>query len=117
MTATWMGWLLGAVLGMRHALEPDHLAAGSTLVADVRDRKLSMWLGAFWGVGHWLGLLLLGGALAAAQAQLPERTANLLEIGVAWPPDPHGRWRESRRARPRCEDATAFDTARGQRLA
>jgi len=83
MGATLMGWLLGTLLGMRHALEPDHLAAVSTLVADVKDRKRSMWLGAFWGVGHWLGLLLLGGSLAAAQAQLSASTANILELAVA----------------------------------
>lgn len=83
MSATVMGWLLGTVLGMRHALEPDHLVAVSTLVADGIDRRRSAWLGAFWGMGHALGLLALGGTLAAVQAELPERMAGVLELAVA----------------------------------
>jgi hypothetical protein len=83
MSATVMGWLLGTLLGMRHALEPDHLAAVSTLVAENRHPRLAPWLGAFWGLGHSLGLLLLGGTLAAVQAQLPETYANALELCVA----------------------------------
>jgi len=83
MGAVWMGWLLGTVLGMRHALEPDHLAAVSTMLAENRNPRLAPWLGAFWGLGHSLGLLLLGGLLALAQAQLPDVWGNTLELLVA----------------------------------
>jgi len=43
---------LGGLLGFRHAFEPDHLAAVSTLAS----RQGSLWsaarLGLVWGVGH-----------------------------------------------------------------
>src|SRR5688572_3797998 len=43
---------LGALLGMRHALEPDHLAAVSTLMTGERSSAKAAWLGAWWGLGH-----------------------------------------------------------------
>src|SRR5438093_6953085 len=43
---------LGSLLGMRHALEPDHLAAVSTLVTGERSSSKAAWLGACWGIGH-----------------------------------------------------------------
>ena len=42
---------LGALLGMRHALEPDHLAAISTLMTGERSSARAAWLGAFWDWG------------------------------------------------------------------
>jgi high-affinity nickel permease len=44
--------LFGALLGVRHALEPDHLAAVSTLVTDQRSARSASTLGAVWGLGH-----------------------------------------------------------------
>src|SRR6185503_4194197 len=55
-----LGWLLGVLLGMRHALEPDHLAAVSTLVARERSAFRAALLGAWWGIGHTLALLVVG---------------------------------------------------------
>ena len=52
------GYVLGLLLGLRHAFEPDHLLAVSTLVSD-RHRRSHPWvLGATWGVGHTLSLFL-----------------------------------------------------------
>ena len=48
---------LGSLLGMRHALEPDHLAAVSTLVTGERSGRTAALLGACWGVGHTLSLV------------------------------------------------------------
>ena len=48
---------LGSLLGMRHALEPDHLAAVSTLVTGERSSAKAALLGVCWGVGHTLALL------------------------------------------------------------
>ena len=45
---------LGSLLGMRHALEPDHLAAVSTLVTGERSSYKAALLGACWGLGHTL---------------------------------------------------------------
>jgi hypothetical protein len=75
--------LLGVALGMRHAVEPDHLAAVSTLATEQRNARAGLLLGALWGVGHTLSLLLVGGTLAVLEAQMPERVAALLELLVA----------------------------------
>lgn len=77
------GSLLGGALGMRHALEPDHLAAVSTLLTEERSPARGAMLGAMWGLGHCLSLLMLGGTLAVLQTQLPARLGDVLELGVA----------------------------------
>jgi hypothetical protein len=73
-------WLLGLILGARHAFEPDHLAAMATLVASERPGAL---LGALWGAGHTATLLLAGGALVLCRAHMPTPLANGLELAVA----------------------------------
>jgi sulfite exporter TauE/SafE len=80
---TLLAGLVGALLGMRHALEPDHLAAVSTLVAEQRSIKGGMMLGMVWGLGHSAALLAVGIALAVMRTSLPERLAEVFEFGVA----------------------------------
>ncbi|HZS37029.1 MAG TPA: urease accessory protein [Polyangia bacterium] len=77
------GCLLGFLLGMRHALEPDHLAAVSTLVAEERSAMRGALLGAIWGVGHSVALLVVGMILAMLQTTLPARLATVFEAAVA----------------------------------
>jgi High-affinity nickel-transport protein len=74
---------LGSLLGMRHALEPDHLAAVSTLVADERDGYKAAWLGACWGAGHTLTLLAVGAVLVVVRAEMPAAASNAFELLVA----------------------------------
>ncbi|MDY7232273.1 hypothetical protein [Hyalangium rubrum] len=84
MLALLGGCLLGLTLGMRHALEPDHLAAVSTLTVEkARPFRESLLLGAVWGVGHSLALLLVGGSLAVLRTEMPEQVASILEFAVA----------------------------------
>jgi len=78
-----LGWLLGVLLGMRHALEPDHLAAVSTLVARERSARRGALLGLYWGVGHSAALFAVGGVLAALHRQMPPRAADAFELVVA----------------------------------
>jgi nitrile hydratase accessory protein len=73
---------LGAVLGMRHALEPDHLAAVSTLMTGERSSAKAAWLGAWWGLGHTLTLFTAGAVLVVIQAEMPAILAQALEVGV-----------------------------------
>ncbi len=75
--------LLGLSLGMRHALEPDHLAAVSTLASEQKNAKAGLWLGALWGVGHSVSLLIVGGGLALLEAKMPERLTLAFELLVA----------------------------------
>ena len=55
-----IGGLLGVALGMRHALEPDHLAAVSTLATEHKNARAGLVIGAFWGIGHSFTLLVVG---------------------------------------------------------
>ncbi len=75
--------LLGTALGLRHAFEPDHLAAVSTLATEQRTVRAGLWLGALWGVGHSCSLFVVGGTLAFAGAQMPPRVGAGFELLVA----------------------------------
>jgi High-affinity nickel-transport protein len=74
---------LGSLLGMRHALEPDHLAAVSTLVTGERSGARAALLGVCWGVGHTLALVAAGGVLVMLRAEMPAAVADLFELAVA----------------------------------
>lgn len=85
-TVAPLGWLasagLGALLGTRHALEPDHLAAVSTLVTGERSSAKAAWLGACWGLGHTLTLLAAGAVLLLFRAEMPVGADAAFEIAV-----------------------------------
>lgn len=75
--------LLGALLGLRHATDADHVVAVTTIVARERSLSRAARVGAIWGVGHTLTLLLLGGAIIAFRLVIPPRLGLGLEFGVA----------------------------------
>jgi hypothetical protein len=77
------GSALGVLLGMRHALEPDHLAAVSTLISEHRSPAKAALLGLCWGIGHTLALVIVGIALIVLRAEMPPRMADVFELGVA----------------------------------
>jgi hypothetical protein len=83
MLVTATACLLGFANGMRHALEPDHLAAVSTLVAGKRSAAASVRYAAAWGAGHGAMLVLAGGALALLRTKLPDLVSDGLELVVA----------------------------------
>jgi hypothetical protein len=68
---------------MRHALEPDHLAAVTTLVTEERSTRRAALLGTAWGVGHSAALLVVGLALALFRTGMSEKLGELFEFGVA----------------------------------
>lgn len=74
---------LGSLLGMRHAFEPDHLAAVTTLVSRERSGLRAALLGAWWGIGHTLALIAVGAVLVLVRAEMPPSIAELFELGVA----------------------------------
>jgi high-affinity nickel permease len=60
------------VLGLRHASDPDHLVAVTSLVAaDGGDTRRAAGLGAWWGLGHAAALILIGVPLIAFKTELP----------------------------------------------
>ena len=74
---------LGSLLGMRHALEPDHLAAVSTLVTGERSTYKAAFLGICWGLGHTFALIVVGTVLVVLRAEMPTRVADGFELCVA----------------------------------
>ena len=74
--------VLGSLLGMQHAFEPDHLAAVATLMTGERSSAKAAWLGACWGLGHTLTLLAAGTALVVLRADMPAAVTMAFELGV-----------------------------------
>ena len=67
--------VVALVLGLRHATDPDHLAAVTTLLASGRDRaaRSAARLGLVWGLGHATSLFVLGLPIVLYRAYLPEQ--------------------------------------------
>jgi high-affinity nickel-transport protein len=83
MVSLFTTWSLAFLLGLRHATEPDHVAAVATLVPEQRNARRAMQLGAAWGLGHSLAILACGGALLMFRQSMSERTSDWLELMVA----------------------------------
>jgi hypothetical protein len=83
MLTTALGLVWGLAQGMRHALEPDHLAAVSTLVAERKSARSAASYAVAWGVGHAVVLLAFGGALLLIRGHVPERVGAGFELAVA----------------------------------
>jgi high-affinity nickel-transport protein len=77
------GGLLGLASGVRHAMEPDHLAAVSTLVAEQRSVRASVSFAAMWGLGHGSMLLAVGGLLVLLGCEMPPAFDMFAELGGA----------------------------------
>ena len=73
---------LGFVLGLRHALDTDHLAAVSTILVQRPSFRASGMLAVSWGLGHTAILLLVGGAVLVFRVPIPEPIAVAAEFGV-----------------------------------
>lgn len=77
----------GFVLGVRHATDADHIAAIGTIIADAsgngRSTRDAARVGATWGAGHSVSVLLLGGALVLLRLPMPARFALALEFAAA----------------------------------
>lgn len=74
---------LGFSLGMRHATDSDHVIAVTTIVSRQRSIRSAALTGVFWGIGHSLTLLVVGGAIIFFGIVIPQRVGMSLEFGVA----------------------------------
>src|SRR3989442_10431915 len=74
--------LLGFLLGLKHALDSDHVIAVSTIAAEERSLFRSAVIGAWWGLGHTTTLLAAGFAVLGLRITIPERVALSLEAVV-----------------------------------
>ena len=73
---------LGFFLGMRHATDPDHVIAVSTIVTRAREARSAALIGAVWGVGHTLTILLVGGGIILLGWVIPTRVGLSMELSV-----------------------------------
>lgn len=75
--------LLGLLLGMRHALDADHVVAVTTIVS----REQSLWragrVGVWWGIGHSATIFLVGGSIILFRLTIPARVGLAFEFVVA----------------------------------
>lgn len=74
---------IGLVFGLKHATEVDHVVAVSTIVSQHRNVFHSALVGALWGIGHTVSLLVIGIIVLTLRVAIPERVSGWLELGVA----------------------------------
>ena len=74
--------VLGFFLGMRHATDPDHVIAITTIVARQRNVKDAALIGGLWGIGHTLTILLVGSAIVLFGLVIPPRLGLTMELSV-----------------------------------
>lgn len=84
--AVWIVLLVAILLGLRHATDPDHIAAVTTLVAGGRERasRTAAELGVAWGAGHALTLFAFGLPILLLDKYLPERVQQAAETAIAF---------------------------------
>lgn len=75
--------LLGLVVGLKHAVEADHLAAVTAIVSERKSLMSSTLVGGLWGIGHTISLLIAGLFVLLLQIKIPEKLALGFEFGVA----------------------------------
>jgi sulfite exporter TauE/SafE len=75
--------LLGFVLGMRHATDPDHVIAVGTIVSREPTVRGAALIGVVWGIGHSLTILAVGGAIVLLGFVIPPRLGLGMELSVA----------------------------------
>src|SRR5262245_26166837 len=71
------------MLGMRHAMDPDHVIAVATIVTRERSPWTAGVIGALWGVGHTITIAIVGGAIILFEIVIPPRLGLAMEFTVA----------------------------------
>jgi ABC-type nickel/cobalt efflux system permease component RcnA len=75
--------LFGFFLGMRHATDPDHVIAISTIVTRQPTIRAAVVIGGLWGVGHSLTIMAVGGAIVVFTIVISPRVGLSMEMAVA----------------------------------
>lgn len=73
---------LGFFLGMRHATDPDHVIAVTTIVSRHRTTASAALVGIVWGLGHTLTIMVVGGGIILLGWVIPARVGLSLELSV-----------------------------------
>src|SRR6267154_2670624 len=75
--------LLGLLLGMRHATDPDHVIAITTILSRERRLAVAARIGVVWGLGHTITVLIVGAAIIIFKIAIPARLGLAMEFAVA----------------------------------
>ena len=75
--------LLGFMLGMRHATDPDHVIAVTAILTRERRLGTATLIGLVWGLGHTLTVLLVGAAIIVFKLKVPVQLGLAMEFAVA----------------------------------
>jgi ABC-type nickel/cobalt efflux system permease component RcnA len=75
--------VFGFLLGMRHATDPDHVIAITTIVTKQRGIAKAGLIGALWGLGHTFTIFVVGTAIILFQVSIPPRVGLSMEFAVA----------------------------------
>jgi high-affinity nickel-transport protein len=73
---------LGFFLGMRHATDPDHVIAVTTIVTRQRDLAAAAVTGLLWGIGHSLTVVAVGSGIILFNLAIPHRVGVGMELSV-----------------------------------
>lgn len=73
---------LGFFLGMRHATDPDHVIAVTTIVSRQRSIRHGALIGVLWGLGHTITILVVGSAIILFGIVIPARVGLTMELSV-----------------------------------
>jgi high-affinity nickel permease len=73
---------LGFFLGMRHATDPDHVIAVTTIVSRQRSIRHAALIGILWGLGHTITIFLVGSAIILFGVVIPPRLGLTMELSV-----------------------------------
>src|SRR6202163_4431171 len=73
---------LGFFLGMRHATDPDHVIAVTTIVSRQRSIRHAALIGVLWGLGHTITIFLVGSAIILFGVVIPPRLGLTMELSV-----------------------------------
>jgi ABC-type nickel/cobalt efflux system permease component RcnA len=73
---------VGFLLGIRHATDPDHVIAVTTIVSRQRSIRHAGLIGILWGVGHTITILLVGAAIILFNLAIPPRIGLAMELAV-----------------------------------
>jgi high-affinity nickel-transport protein len=75
--------LVGLLLGMRHATDPDHVVAVTTIVARQPGLRKAGLIGALWGIGHTCTIFVIGAIIILFRVTIPPRLGLSMEFAVA----------------------------------
>jgi hypothetical protein len=78
---------LGFFLGMRHATDPDHVVAVTTIVTHQRSVRHAALIGTLWGLGHTITIFVIGSGIILFGLVIPPKVGLTMELSVGLSPE------------------------------